>query len=212
MPQLAVSEPGLRERKKAQQRDRIVDETVRLVRERGYDGTTVEEIVRRLEISQPTFYNYFPSKDAVLVEVARRSSRLWSELVRQGFDAGAKSFEKLERVRKLMADWIAADKPLWRAIVRANALNALNHPELKASEAEGLRLIEEIIEQGQRRGEITKKFSASRLTTILEGMQFLSLVEWAADYPTEHSLDRSLRENFEFFLEAAGVKGHGRAR
>ena len=61
---------GLRERKKARTHQGIVDAAVEVFRERGYEKTTVEEIVRRVEISQPTFYKYFGSKDAVLREVA----------------------------------------------------------------------------------------------------------------------------------------------
>ena len=62
---------GLRERKKARLRRKIMDTTVTLCREKGYENTTLEEIVRIVEISQPTFYNYFGSKDAVLREFAR---------------------------------------------------------------------------------------------------------------------------------------------
>lgn len=34
--------------------------------ERGYDGTTVEDICERAEVSKKTFFNYFPSKAAVV--------------------------------------------------------------------------------------------------------------------------------------------------
>ena len=61
--------PGLRERKKARLRQQIIDTSIRLFRKQGYEKTRVEDIVRVLEISQPTFFRYFPSKDAVLREV-----------------------------------------------------------------------------------------------------------------------------------------------
>ena len=48
---------------------------VDIVREQGYEKTTVEEIVRRVEISQPTFYHYFASKDAVLRVVGEHTGR-----------------------------------------------------------------------------------------------------------------------------------------
>jgi AcrR family transcriptional regulator len=63
---------GLRERKKARLRQQIIDTSIRLFRRRGYENTRVEDIVQILEISQPTFFRYFPSKDAVLREVGRR--------------------------------------------------------------------------------------------------------------------------------------------
>src|ERR1700724_31943 len=77
--------PGLRERKKARLREQIIDTAIRLFRKQGYERTRVDDIVNILEISQPTFFRYFPSKDAVLREVGLRAfacieERLESEL------------------------------------------------------------------------------------------------------------------------------------
>jgi AcrR family transcriptional regulator len=63
---------GLRERKKVRLRQQIVETAVRLFRKQGYENTRVDDIVNILEISQPTFFRYFPSKDAVLRDVGKR--------------------------------------------------------------------------------------------------------------------------------------------
>jgi AcrR family transcriptional regulator len=59
-------EVGLRERKKARLRQLIIDTSIKLFRKHGYEHTRIDDIVHVLEISQPTFFRYFPSKDAVL--------------------------------------------------------------------------------------------------------------------------------------------------
>src|SRR5258708_26174719 len=64
--------PGLRERKKARLRRQIIETAVKLFRKRGYENTRIDDIVEILEISQPTFFPYFPTTDAVLREVGRR--------------------------------------------------------------------------------------------------------------------------------------------
>ena len=64
---------GLRERKKERLRQQIVETSLHLFRQRGYENTRIDDIVQSLEISQPTFFRYFPSKDAVLREVGRRA-------------------------------------------------------------------------------------------------------------------------------------------
>ncbi|MEE0845396.1 MAG: TetR family transcriptional regulator [Eggerthellaceae bacterium] len=56
---------GLRERKKIKARRTIERVALELVLDRGYDGTTIEEICERAEVSKKTFFNYFPSKAAV---------------------------------------------------------------------------------------------------------------------------------------------------
>src|ERR1700684_4649640 len=65
--------PGLRERKKARLRQQIVETSLHLFRQHGYENTRIDDIVQSLEISQPTFFCYFPSKEAVLREVGRRA-------------------------------------------------------------------------------------------------------------------------------------------
>lgn len=61
------SPEGLRYRKKLKARLAVERAALELVIERGYDGVTVEDICARAEISKKTFFNYFPSKAAVIV-------------------------------------------------------------------------------------------------------------------------------------------------
>ncbi|WP_241963713.1 TetR/AcrR family transcriptional regulator [Gordonibacter sp. 28C] len=61
------SPEGLRYRKKLKARLAVERAALELVIERGYDGVTVEDICARAEISKKTFFNYFPSKAAVIM-------------------------------------------------------------------------------------------------------------------------------------------------
>ena len=68
MPQTPTdSTPGLRERKKAQTRDAIQTHALNLFARQGYAATTVEQIIRGVDVSESTFFRYFPTKESLVL-------------------------------------------------------------------------------------------------------------------------------------------------
>jgi AcrR family transcriptional regulator len=66
MPQ----ESSLRERKKAQMRERLADVAAGLFAERGYDNVSMIEVARAATVSEQTVYNYFPAKQDLVLDRA----------------------------------------------------------------------------------------------------------------------------------------------
>ncbi len=58
---------GRRERKRRQTRERIEQAAMSLFLERGFDATTIEEITEAADVSKRSFFDYFPSKEEVVV-------------------------------------------------------------------------------------------------------------------------------------------------
>ena len=80
MTSLDIQQAGLRERKKAKTRAAIQSHAMRLFRQQGYDATTVQQIIDEAEVSESTFFRYFPNKadivlsddfDPIIVEAFR---------------------------------------------------------------------------------------------------------------------------------------------
>jgi AcrR family transcriptional regulator len=60
-------QPGLRERKRVATRRAILVAAITVVRERGLEAATVDEIARLADVSPRTFFNYFSSKEEAIV-------------------------------------------------------------------------------------------------------------------------------------------------
>lgn len=56
-------------------RDQILEEGLRLISERGVSGASLRELARRVGISQPSLYHYFPTKDALVEELVHFGAR-----------------------------------------------------------------------------------------------------------------------------------------
>ncbi len=68
MPQTPPdSTPGLRERKKAQTRNAIQTHALELFASQGYAATTVDQIIRGVDVSESTFFRYFPTKESLVL-------------------------------------------------------------------------------------------------------------------------------------------------
>src|SRR5467141_2745615 len=151
---------GLRERKKARLRQQIVETALHLFRQRGYENTRIDDIVQTLEISQPTFFRYFPSKDAVLREVGRRAFARQAESLKSELSTKATTEQRLRRFYETLGNVTEVGRSLWQAMSLAGAMDPVRSPELRGAEAATVSLLREIIAEGQRNGEIPLIFQS----------------------------------------------------
>src|SRR5258707_6525774 len=56
----------------AQKHQRILNESIRLFRERGFSGVSVSEVMKAAGLTHGPFYNHFASKEALMAETLTR--------------------------------------------------------------------------------------------------------------------------------------------
>jgi AcrR family transcriptional regulator len=141
---------GLRERKKARTRTEIQRQALKLFRERGYEATTVSQIAEAAEVSESTFFRYFPTKEDVV---------FWDELDPLVFEAFREQPPELGPIRALresIRDVLARTSAAEKADLRGRLELLLSVPPLRATLLDGLRgptrlLAEAVAERSGRR-------------------------------------------------------------
>jgi AcrR family transcriptional regulator len=149
-PLAAGPPPSLRERKKLATRRLLRRVALMLVAERGLANVTVEDIAEAADVSPRTFFNYFPSKEAVLFggdqdRAAELRDRVatWApgrpalEALRAVLTADAESMaQELSELGGDPAEWLRRMKV------------ARTDPHVRAAHAAQMSLLERAIAEG----------------------------------------------------------------
>ena len=124
--QYGAAPAGLRERKKARTRAVIRQHAFRLFRDQGYDATTIEQIADVAEVSQSTFFRYFPTKEDVVLQDG--VDELWAEAVR----AQPAELGPLAALRRAMQDTFSRMTPEVMDQMRQTVELTLTVPAVRA--------------------------------------------------------------------------------
>lgn len=190
-----VPNRGLRERKKAKTRARIQHEALALFRTQGYGATTVEQIAAAAEVSQSTFFRYFPTKEAVvltddfdpLVAAAFRA---------QPADVGV--VQALRRAFRAVAETLGADE---LADLRERSVMIFQVPELWAASlvqlTDTMQMMADLI--AERVGRDSDEWQVRTLAGAAVGVMISLMPRWTEepDIDVLASIDDALA-----FLEA----------
>jgi AcrR family transcriptional regulator len=74
---------GLRERKRRLTRQLISDAATTLFATRGFDNVTVSEVADRVGVSEKTIYNYFPTKESLVLDMADEAVERMARVLRE---------------------------------------------------------------------------------------------------------------------------------
>jgi AcrR family transcriptional regulator len=121
-----VTEPESSQRRKrstrhrmtaAERRDQLIDIARSLFAERGFDGTSVEEISSHAEVSKPVVYEHFGGKEGLYAVVVDREVRQLLDMMRDALTGGHPR-ELLEQAALALLDYIDSSSDGFRILVR----------------------------------------------------------------------------------------------
>jgi AcrR family transcriptional regulator len=187
-----VPESGLRERKKQQMRERILETCGRLFRSRGFDETTIAEIARDVGISRQTLFNYFPSKEAILSELGLAWLRAQGELANRGRRRGRPESTREGLRRAILAQLAAVenDRELMRLVFTRSGLffphgpqvgSAADEPRLDRTR-EFFAAIAARVRVAQKARRIRRDISAEQIAEMYVAVLSITTRLWLTGY------------------------------
>ncbi len=109
----------------AERREQLIGVARELFSENTFEGTSVEEIAERAEVSKPVIYEHFGGKEGLYAVVVDREMRALESAIRTALTVPGQSFrETLERGAMAMMDYIEANPDGFRIISRDSSLTA----------------------------------------------------------------------------------------
>jgi AcrR family transcriptional regulator len=126
---------GLRERKKRQMRQRLTDTATVMFLERGFDAVRVAEIAAACGVSEKTVFNYFPSKEALILDLPETTmTALRAGLARADRIPTEAALDILAGELDALVSWLDAQPDLAEASARIQDFTTLirSTPSLRA--------------------------------------------------------------------------------
>jgi TetR/AcrR family transcriptional regulator, cholesterol catabolism regulator len=194
----------MREEISAYKRDRILEEAVKLFYERGFSGTTLDDIAAKLGVTKPFIYTHFRSKVELLEAICRPTIEMSLEAISQAAGQTGSASERL-------FNGVIAFS---RVVLQRQANIAVYFREEKSLSKPGLadinalrkrfdRVLSELLEEGIKAGEF-------RITDIrVAALAIGGMVSWAYTWYQPGgrlSIDDVGAEMARFAVEMVGVR------
>jgi AcrR family transcriptional regulator len=101
-----------------QRREQLIDVGRKLFANKGFEGTTVEEIAAKANVSKPVVYEHFGGKEGLYAVVVDREIAALLGGITGALSADLNSRETLERAASALLDYIESSTDGFRILVR----------------------------------------------------------------------------------------------
>lgn len=194
-PDAPAARGGRRERKKRETRRRLVDEARRLFEQQGFDGTSVEEITEAADVSRATFFNHFPTKQAVLGVLADEMDGRFEDLVRHERERPGNTAERLARLFAELGKLGRRHPELARQIVAEARFGGLTRRERREHMTRMTAAVEGLLADGLARGDVRDDHPLPVLVDLVAGTYLAVLLDWITTpgYPMAERMGAAAR-------------------
>lgn len=179
---------------------RIVDAAWELFYEKGYDDTTVDDIIKLSDTSKGSFYYYFSGKDALLDTLSTILDEYYVKLEEE-LDENINSFDKLLYLNYHSHLFIETkiDVALLASLY-STQLIAKGERNLLDQNRIYYRLISKIVEEGHVRNQISREKSIQEITKYYSLCERALISDWCLNRGS-YSLAEYSKEYMPILME-----------
>jgi AcrR family transcriptional regulator len=178
-PSSSVTTSDRRRRRSADIRERLFHAALELFAQKGFVETTVEDITEAADIGKGTFFNYFPSKDHILLAFGEMQLRKLEAAI----ETARRTGEPMPEFLRLLGVRMTQEPTRNPAIIRALLQAYLSTTPVRAAMMDLQRRVHalhtEMIQLGQDRGEIRNDLPAAEIAQVFRQTIFGTLLMWS---------------------------------
>ncbi len=157
----------------AERKNELIDVAERLFLERGYENTTVSDIVKEVGVAQGTFYYYFASKHDILDAVIEREiDEPEKEIIHIAHQADKDATSKLRDMARVILRFQTAKRGLIEHVHEES--NAVMHEKMERRIIARLApTMTEVIEEGMAKGTLSTDYPEETAEFLIAAIIFL---------------------------------------
>ena len=165
-----------RERKKRETRNRILETSISLFGSQGFAATPIDQIAQEADVSRGTFFNYFPTKETLLHELAREEIQ---SLARRAASAPAHS--PVAKIRHVMRT-LVQDSRDFLDVTRYVLIHTLQSPAGDQSfDLQLGRILNQLVRRAQDAHEIRADLDPRDIALAILGVYLSTFFAWIGD-------------------------------
>ncbi len=179
MPTATSTPPDRRSRRSAELRERLFRSALALFAKKGFAETTVEDITNAADVGKGTFFNYFPSKDHILLAFGEMQLAKLSSAVEEARNTDEPMPRFLRSLGQRMTEEPTRNPAIIRALLQAYLSSTPVREAMADLQKRVLALHAEIIQLGQKKGQIRDDLPATEIAQVFRQSIFGTLLIWS---------------------------------
>jgi AcrR family transcriptional regulator len=168
-----------RHRRSVETRERLFRAALETFAQKGFAETTVEDITNAADVGKGTFFNYFPSKDHILLAFGELQLAKLEVLVNEARNTKESMPIFLRSMGARMTQEPTRNPEIIRALLQAYLSTTPVREAMMDLQQRTHALHTQLIQMGQERGEIRNDLPATEISLVFRQTIFGTLLMWS---------------------------------